>query len=56
MFIEIVGLDNKVQHQLFNTLTKPIGYFIKLTVHLKQSTKNTPDLQVLMSTEDSLEI
>jgi hypothetical protein len=56
MFTYTVGLDNKVQHQLFNALTKPIGELNKLTVRLKRPTKNGAYLQVPKCTQDSMEI
>jgi hypothetical protein len=39
-------LDNKVQHQLFNTLSKPIVQLNELTMQIKQPTKNRAYFQV----------
>jgi hypothetical protein len=56
MFTYTIGLDNKIQHQIFNALTKPIGYLVNQTVQLKQPTKNRAYLQMPKCTQDSLEI
>jgi hypothetical protein len=56
MLTETVGLDNKVQHQIFIALIKSIGYLIKLIVRLKRPIENRAYLQVPKCTSKSLEI